>query len=149
MLFSHKKWKAEPRKPGGCHTPLWFAGLLSLLLTGYLEASLLFPNAPPSGVGGWLVTVTPPGLSLPLQCPQVLAHVFKFRSPDGKKLCTRGMGGRKWRWLFIPATPHFFSSLKHLPLSSVPPRGRWAGSQARPKLGCGEEEAGRGRTAPG
>lgn len=108
MLFSHKKWKAEPRKPGGCHTPLWFAGLLSLLLTGYLEASLLFPNAPPSGVGGWLVTVTPPGLSLPLQCPQVLAHVFKFRSPDGKKLCTRGVGGRKWRWLFIPATPHFF-----------------------------------------
>lgn len=118
-----------------------------LLLTRYLEASLLFPNAPPSGVGGW--PVTPPGLSLPLECPRALAHVFKFRSPDGKKLCTRCVGGRKWRWLFIPATPHFFfSSLKHLPLSSVPPRGRWAGSQARPKLGCGEE-AGRGRAAPG
>lgn len=51
-------------------------------------------------------------------------------------------------FLSLPPLIFFFSSLKHLPLSSVPPRGRWAGSQARPKLGCGEE-AGRGRAAPG
>lgn len=40
---------------------------------------------------------------------------------------------------FYPCHPSsfffFFPGLKHLPLSSVPPRGRWAGSQARPKLG--------------
>lgn len=98
-----------------------------LLLTRYLEASLLFPNAPPSGVGGW--PVTPPGLSLPLQCPQALAHVFKFRSPDGKKLCTRCVGGRKWRWLFIPATPHFFFFFSEASASELSSPKRQVGRQ--------------------
>lgn len=40
---------------------------------------------------------------------------------------------------FLSLPPHniLFSSLKHLLLSSLPPRGRWAGGQARPKLGGG------------
>lgn len=39
---------------------------------------------------------------------------------------------------FLSLPPHIlFSSLKHLLLSSLPPRGRWAGGQTRPKLGAG------------
>lgn len=45
---------------------------------------------------------------------------------------------------FYPCHPSsfffFFPGLKHLSLCLVPPRGKWAGSQARPKLG----EAGQG-----
>lgn len=47
----------------------------------------------------------------------------------------------------LPST-FYFSSLKHLLLSSLSPRGRWAGSQARPKLGEGRGQAGKGGTAP-
>lgn len=48
---------------------------------------------------------------------------------------------------FYPCHPSsfffFFPGLKHLPLCSAPPRGRWAGSQARQKLGrAGQGEVG-------
>lgn len=34
-----------------------------------------------------------------------------------KKLCTHCMGGREWRWLFSPATPHHFFFWSEAPAS--------------------------------
>lgn len=50
--------------------------------------------------------------------------------------------------LSLPPLNNFFSSLKHLLLSSLSPKGRWAGSQARPKLRGAVGQAGKGGTAP-
>lgn len=49
-------------------------------------------------------------------------------------------------FLLLPPLIILFSSQKHLPLSSVPPGSRRAGSQARPELG-GERGAGQGEVA--
>lgn len=67
-----------------------------------------------------------------------------------EKLCTRCVGGRKWRWLFIPATPQlfFFFSWSEAPASELSSPKRKVGRQpSKTKAGWGG--AGRGRAAPG
>lgn len=93
---------------------------------------------------GLTVSLTP-GLSLPLEYPQALVHVFKFRS-QVERNCVHAAWEVENGGDFLSLPPLIlFPSLKHLPLSSLPQRGRRAAKQGQSSGGG----VGRGRAAPG
>ncbi|EAW80896.1 hCG2028538 [Homo sapiens] len=88
---------------------------------------------------GLTVSLTP-GLSLPLEYPQALVHIFKFGS-QVERNCVHAAWEVENGGDFLSLPPLIlFPSLKHLPLSSVPQRGReWVEvgqPQARGLPGC-------------
>lgn len=93
---------------------------------------------------GLTVSLTP-GLFLPLEYPQTLVHTFEFRS-QVERNCVHAAWEVENGGDFLSLPPLIlFPSLKHLPLSSVPGRGRQAAKQGQSSGGGARG----GRAAPG